>query len=424
MRLRFSIDKVIMYFVAISLLMGSSCMWFLTLPFGAIDGIYNIQYVFLALFGVIGCFYHGKMRIEGRPILILFFLIMYLLFYLVVTESRPMSYLVKHVLIFIIFFFYCSVLIRNRKVGEFAKAFVNVVSIIASVSLFFWLFGSVLGLIRGTSTTYIWGSNYTTINYFWLYFENIIQAGEMLGQTAIRNTGIYAEAPGFSGFLIIALAIALPAEREKFPLKQKALLVITMLTTLSTKGLIAVMILIALIYLFMYPAKSASKFVQKSLFTIIIITMATIGTSLLLEDKSTTLSFIVRMDDVRAAIRTWKSHVWFGSGYYETEEIFNNVDVSRTNNGLTMGFTLLLAQGGIYMVSFYAVSFIAALRVARRINRALFMKILIFGIMVAFNLFISGSQYDAITIFIIACGYAFSCASSLRHGLNGRTVLV
>ena len=149
MCLRLSIDKVIMYFVAISFLIGPACMWFLTLPFRSIDGIYNIQYVFLALFCLMGCFYHGKMQISRRLLLGLSFLILYLLFYLIVTESRPRAYLTKHVLIFIIFFFYCSTLIRNRKVGEFAKAFVNVVSVVASISLFFWLFGSDLGLIRG-----------------------------------------------------------------------------------------------------------------------------------------------------------------------------------------------------------------------------------------------------------------------------------
>ena len=245
-----------------------------------------------------------------------------------------------------------------------------------------------------------------------------------MGQTVIRNTGIYAEAPGFSGYLILALAIALPAEKDKFPFKQKVLLAITMLTTFSTKGLIAVMILIVLTYLFTHPAKNTSKFIQKLIFAIIIVTAASIGTFLLLEDKSTTVSFLIRMDDVRAAVSTWKNHVLFGSGYQETNEIIQNFGVSRPNDGLSMGFTLLLAQGGIYMVSFYAVSFIAALRVARRMNRALFMKVLIFGIMMMFNLMISSCQYDTTTIFIIACGYAFVYTVSLKHSAEAEKLVV
>lgn len=45
MRLRLSVNKVIMYSIAMMLLIGGSCMWLLALPFGAIDGIRNIQYI-------------------------------------------------------------------------------------------------------------------------------------------------------------------------------------------------------------------------------------------------------------------------------------------------------------------------------------------------------------------------------------------
>lgn len=418
MHLKLSSYKIIMYIIAFLLLIGSSCMWFLTLPFALIDGIYNIQHLLLALFCVIGCFYHGEMRVNHKSLLILFFLVIYLLFYILVTRSNPLSYLLKFVLIFVIFFLFCNTLIRNGKIEEFAKAFVNVVSVVASISLFFWLFGSVLGLINGISTPYIWAGNHITVNYFWLYFENRIQATELFGQPLIRNTGIYSEAPGFSGYLIMALAIAIPAEKEEISLKQKALLVITMLTTLSTKGLIAVMILIALTYLFIHPAKSTSKLIQKIFFTVIIVTVASIGISLLLEDKSTTISYLIRMDDVRAEVNTWKNHVLFGAGYTKTNEIIQNFSVYRPNDGLSMGFTLLLAQGGIYMILFYAASLIVALLAARRINRKLFMRILIFGIMIVLNLVISTFQYDVTMIFILACGYAFSCTYSKQKYLQ------
>lgn len=425
MHLRFLSYKAIMYIIAFLLLIGSSCMWFLTLPLGSIAGIYNVQYILLALFCMFGCFFHGKIRIEHKTLLFLSFLIVYLLLYLVVTGSKPISYLTKYVLIFVIFFLYCGSLIRNGKVEEFAKAFVNVVSVVASISLFFWLFGSVLGVIRGVSTTYIWAEgNRTTVNYFWLYFENRIQATEILGRTVIRNTGIYSEAPGFSSYLIMALAIALPAENEKYPLKQKVLLVITMLTTLSTKGLIAVMILIALTYLFSHPVKSPSKLILKLIFAIIVITATSIGTFMLLEDKSTTASYIIRMDDVHAAISTWKNHMMFGSGYYESSEIIQNFSVSRSNNGLSMGLTILLAQGGIYMITFYTLSFILSLYASRCIDRTLFMKVLIFGLMIVFNLIISGFQYDTTTIFILACGYAFACTAPMVQSSKEKAVIV
>ena len=422
MRLRLSIDKVIMYLVSISLLTGSSCMWFLSMPMASIAGIKNVQYIFLTIFCLMGCFYNGKMRIKQRSILVLFFLVIYLLFYIVVTRSNPGAYLTKHVLIFIIFFLYAGTLIQDGKVDEFAKVFVNVVSIVASISLFFWLFGSLLGFIKGVSTPYIWaGNNHTTVNYFWLYFENIIQSTKILGRTVIRNTGIYAEAPGFSGYLIIALAIAIPAEKEKFPLWQKILLSITMFSTLSTKGIIAVMLLFALTYLFTNPSKSAQKFIFKCVFTIIIVAAVSIGIFYLLEDKSNTHSFLVRMDDVQAEITTWKEHVLFGAGYQETEEIVQNFTLDR-GEGLSMGLTILLAQGGIYMIAFYALPLILALYTSSRIDKSLFMKVMIFGFMIVFNLLISSFHYDATTIFIIACGYAFACTAPLKHNYKAKII--
>ena len=76
------------------------------------------------------------------------------------------------------------------------------------------------------------------------------------------------------------------------------------------------------------------------------------------------------------------------------------------------------------MITFYALSFILALYASRRIDRTLFMRVLIFGIMIVFNLIISCFQYDPTTIFILACGYAFACATPIKRIVKLESVVV
>lgn len=88
----------------------------------------------------------------------------------------------------------------------------------------------------------------------------------------------------------------------------------------------------------------------------------------------------------------------------------------RANNGLSMGLTVLMAQCGLYMLIFYVASLIFALITAWRAGRDVFVRVVIFGIMIAFNLVISTFQYDPTTLLFISCGYAYrSLASSTQR---------
>lgn len=263
MRIKISVTKILMYAVAIALMMNSSWMVYLMQPLASIVGISNIQYIFLAIFCIIGCFYHNRFSIGHKSLFLLIIITAYLLLYLLVTRENALSYIFKHAIMLAILYMYCCALIKNGQLMNFAKAFVNVVSFVVAASLFFWLFGSILGVINGVPSTYQWVGRRPTVNYFWLYFDNKAQATNVFGRTVIRNTGIYAEAPGFSGFLIMALAIAIPAGKGEFSTKQKLLLLIATITTLSAKGLLAVIMLIVLTYMFKKPTKTRNEFLIK-----------------------------------------------------------------------------------------------------------------------------------------------------------------
>lgn len=408
-----------MYLVSISLLLGSSCMIWLTLPVASIPGVKNIQYVFLALFCLIGCFTSGKMKTSRRSIEFLLMLVIYLLcFALIHIKSNVASYILKVVVTFVILYLYCNKLIQNRQLKDFARTYVNVISVVALVSVFFWLFGSVFGIIKGASNTYIWAGTRTTVNYYWVYFENATQATELFGQRVIRNTGIFSEAPAYSGYLIPALAIAILSPKGEYPRRQIALLIIAMLTTLSTKGQIAVVTLIVLQYM-SKRSKDNLKFILKWVGATILLFAGAYIIYQLMIVKSTTGSFSARTVDLAAQIRTWMDHILFGTGYGEMDEVYKYAYIlsGRAESG-SMGLTMLLSQGGLYLFAFYALPLISSLAVSWRISREMFTRVLIFGVMCVFNLFISSMQYSPVMIIILACGYAFSVSAPYTVGYN------
>ena len=94
----------------------------------------------------------------------------------------------------------------------------DVVALLTAVSLFFFLFGTVLGWIPPSSvTTFYWGESWRTCpTYFHLYYE--AQRIRFFGVDLPRNCGVFPEAPGFAAFLVVAAAAeVLLRRRPRYP---------------------------------------------------------------------------------------------------------------------------------------------------------------------------------------------------------------
>ena len=110
----------------------------------------------------------------------------------------------------------------------------------------------------------------------------------------------------------------------------------------------------------------------------------------------------LRMDDIHAAIITWKNKPLFGVGYNNMQKIAMNFQVSRSSDGLSMGLTALLAQGGLYLIGLYAAAMVCAIRSVSQYRH----EIVIFCIMVLINLFISNSAFSSIMIAMLATAFS------------------
>lgn len=319
------------------------------------------------------------------------------------TGYKSEVFLIYYAGVFIIFFMYLYQVNRNNDLEKFIKVFTNIVTVIAILSLFFWLFGSVLNVLPGrVMLEYNWANRtYTTYTYYGLYFENPIQSEQILfGKRSIRNSGVYAEVPGFAEILLYALTIELLTKQKT---KWRFLVLFTaLLSTSSTKGLLTFVIISVVNYIMKREYKQKIYRVIKLLISIFLIVSGVFACIYILQDKSQTGSFGVRMDDIRAAIIAWKNSPFFGVGYNNMQEIAKYFQVSRSSDGLSMGLTALLAQGGLYLIGLYVIAMICAIRSVPKYRYEIF----IFCIMIIINLFISNSAFSFLMIAMLAVAFS------------------
>ena len=227
----------------------------------------------------------------------------------------------------------------------------DVMAVLTALSLFFYLFGTVLGWIPRTEiAAFYWGGGWRTCpSYFHLYYE--AQQITFLGWDLPRNCGVFPEAPGFAVFLVVAAAAEVLL-RERPRLWRCVLFAVATVTTVSVKAFLLMAAVFTLRYV-LWPPTWLTRRLRLWLFPILGVGM-TLGASVLLWDKLTSVSGVMRLDDVAACLRAFATAPLFGTGYWNDGSIvpfFSYPD--RYNNGLSMGAAVILAQGGLYLSTLY-----------------------------------------------------------------------
>lgn len=341
----------------------------------------------------------NKKKLGKFIIYILIYLGYIMLFYLIdVTEpEKKYDFILLYFITFPMLLMLYLTSKDNTMIKEFLYKFSKVVTILAVISLFFYIFGTLINLIKPSSYIMInWGEVQKIASYFGLHFnaQLIYIFG---GNKIVRNTGIFVEAPMYSLNLIIALTINLFVN-EKKSVKEKYILLITIFTTLSTTGII----LGSILYVINFVKSKGKQSIKILVLPIIGILVFSIGINLL-NDKKGTSSYSFRIDDYIACYKAWIKKPLFGNGYKRTEEIVSNMDSNRTKTGLSNSIMVLLAQGGIYLFIFYVIPIFRAYKYAR-INKKNGVAILDGILLILFitTIFL----YKPIAINLLAMGYA------------------
>lgn len=253
---------------------------------------------------------------------------------------------------------YC--LLVEYSVDDTMCKFTNIVLVIATVSLFFWVFGSLLGRIQSTGFLYTtWTGNDSlkrVTSYYGIYYET--QSVTFFGLTVdkiVRNTAIFTEAPMASMVFGIAFLNEM-LMREKLSWKRCAILATAVISTISTTGITVLIIAIGLRYVFT-KSKTKGAVSLKLLLLPIVFVVALIALNFLVEQKLGTSSGSTRIDDFVAGYKAWMDAPLFGNGYGNSASYEKYMSSFRSHNtGFSNSPMQVLAYGGIYLFFPYCVS--------------------------------------------------------------------
>lgn len=403
--------KLHSYITVFLLIANSPLMWkcFVSIP----DYITKSLLLFWC---VIALFIGGKYKAGNKYARVMLWIVVYLTVYIIGTHYDVGGSILNLLLTSLVFYSYSYIIQKKRKFELLVDAYINVFCVLGRISLFFWFFGSVLDFLPfGRTMFYFWGNETNlTKTYFFLYFENAVQNQNLLGLTIPRNCGIFPEAPGYSGLLLYAIGAAWFG-KKKVDKTKIYLLLITLISTQSTKAIITlVVVFIAKFMIDNKDVKSSSVRFLKLLFSGVLVAIGAFVVYAVVLDKMGTASYIVRMDDMNAALKTWRANKLFGTGYENDLSIIANITTPwlRNNNGLAMGLAVLLAEGGVFLTLFYIIAFVVGLK--SMADRYLRIRYLLFSLLIVLNLLASNEAFSMVMILLVVTGYA-SYASSRKH---------
>ena len=226
----------------------------------------------------------------------------------------------------------------------------RIIIVIAGVSIFFWLFGSVAGILHPNGIEYTtWsldGSEVPINKYYHLYFEAQVQ--NFNGFRIYRNSAIFTEGPMSSFMFCFAILVEL-FKKEHTNYKKAMFLAFCVATTFSTQGYIVVILALFIKYLFVKTHSSVAAVTRIALVPVALVALVIIADNLF-QAKMDTASGVARVDDFVAGFKAWMDHPIMGNGYNNTMSYMQYMNTYRMNNtGFSNSVMQLLAFGGIYL---------------------------------------------------------------------------
>lgn len=228
---------------------------------------------------------------------------------------------------------------------KFFFAYSNLMIVVAMVSLFFWVFASVMGLIQSSNIVPTsWGMSLGEYDkagrsYGGVYFEMQYILGSLKEIFHYRNCAIFCEGPAYAFMLSLALLTEWVL-REKVKLWKVALLSITLLSTCSAMGVLYIVLIFMLHWLI--TGRVSTK---KMLIPIILVFFCAV-VSIVIQNKANTTSVSIRLNDYLYALGMFVKSPIFGYGIDYASGIKELV-------GITNSFSSILMQGGLMMTIYY-----------------------------------------------------------------------
>lgn len=394
------------YLMVISLILHCRTMWSY-IP--EIRDIFSFLSVFLLIMGVLGCVLFGRIRnskgkLSNWTIYILIYTMYFLIYYIGTMYNFPgvarmlicCLALLTYIYLFMGREYPLNLLIKLK----------NMLYVIAIVSIFLWIVGSQLSVIKPLNMVYSDWSNKFVNNYLYFYFEPQTIFSLFGNNILVRNSAIFTEAPMCSLAFCTGLLIELYLCKNK-SWKHLAAFSVGILSTFSGAGYI-IMILAYYTY-FLTIRKKGRTFVIIKIILGLLSFMIIFAINFLLVNKLNSISGSIRLDDFIAGLKAWKMNIIFGNGLYNLDAIQYYMSSWRSyNRGFSNSLMQILSDGGIYLSIFYGVCTINGIKsTIKNKDVYAFLFIILFLIMFIFTI----SSYINLILYVFIM-MAFGCISS------------
>lgn len=354
---------IIQYFFMFTVFLYGQCLWMRIEIFpGFVENRNNILAAFACICLILLIAINGKI-IRRAFFMALLPLVIFVFHYLLLGYGSNTIFISVLPTMILLIIYLGTLWKYPGSITDFIRKYTNIIYIFAAVSLIMYFFGTILGIWQGQDVTYYWADAYLTRKtYFHLMYE--AQSFDLFGLKIIRNCGVFPEAPSYAVPLVLGIYFELFISPK--PKKSRCIVyLLAMITSFSTKALLMLCMMIALkAYQYAYVNRSVSGSSFRQLFKLIV-PIIVIGliyvVFLLIGQREDSISYIQRMDNILSTAEAFRRHWLFGVGVGNEAAVsaYSKIIVSRY--GYSIGATLLLAEGGVFLTMFYAGSYLFAI---------------------------------------------------------------
>lgn len=372
-----------------------------------------LMLLLIASFGCIAL--KSRRNVKKRGIILSLILACYFFAFSLVRFFNAIALYMFILAVFTIVLFYYSAA-KDDGLPTLLVKYKNLMIFIAIISLFFWVFGSILNFIKPTGIEYTsWtrtGKLMPIDTFYHLYFEIPTQYITWGSNRIMRNCAIFTEPPMASLHFCVALMIELLLCKKK---SKSHILILTLaiLSTTSSMGFIVLVICLTWKYIYGQPKDRIIRLFKIFILPIIFI-VGFLAVYEIIMKKLGTASGNIRLDDFVVGYKAWKSNLLLGAGYGNLKYIQSFMGSWRSNNiGFSNSLMQILAQGGIYFVLPYIFAFTCGIK--KTINFKNWNS-LIFIILILIMFIFTIVSYQYIIIYLLI--YFYDMKFSLEGGQN------
>ena len=339
----------------------------LSVPF---DDLMSLFHSLLIIYCILGLIFKSGVEIRIPNYKLLIFTVIVIFSYYSMSTSNKEMFLFRVVYSMVWMFFW--LILHTNKTMVWEK-YTNVVVAISIIALVFYFGGSVLNIIPELySVKRVWGGwdpQYIR-NFYYLYYEsNKLSLG---GISLWRNCAIFAEAPMYAHVLAPSLAAELFLRKKPRKLIV-IILAISLITSLSTMGIGALVMMSGIYYVKNrfagIDAKTKKRIIVIASAVLLILIGLFLARSFVSESSG---SNTVRLSHTKACWQVFKNNMIVGCGWFNRKAVW---EYTEYHQGIAIGLPFLLAMGGLLLFSILLIPVITSFKNAikqKKYNRFIF----------------------------------------------------